>query len=428
MITLRPLVRPSDLMFNLFYLTLLPPVNAIKWGRNVYDSIRKFLQFQLTVCSLLFIYFSFFFFLLTLYQQVTTVAVILSIVGSILWDEAPLSPIQMLWVNLIMDTFASLALATEAPTEKLLDRPPYGRTEPVITRKMWRFILGSAVLQLGVVFFFIYAAPLIPWVDLPTDRSTWTGVFIVTSCLLGSCLFIFLLAHQYRVRGTMVFNTFVWLQIFNLFHARKLEDEWNIFSGLLGNWVFWAVVIFSGGMQAIIVQFGGSPASVRSLSHTLHHLDNIRLTLITPFNVDDWSQPDTMVNMHRCRQSCFRLGFAFRALLFCCLAFSSMNIILGFIIRRIPIRNVVRPADEEGRDEEKVPLSTSCEYHCLYSFHSLIVKVRKKHSEVSLRDPAAGLRGVLDSKEGRSRIRAREHWRKLASRWSIIYTLRRKRI
>lgn len=102
-------------------------------------------------------------------------AIVLSVVGSVLWDESPLSPIQMLWVNLIMDTFASLALATEAPTEKLLDRPPYGRNEPIITRKMWRFIVGSAVLHLAVVFFFLYAVQLVPWFGLPKRTSTWNG-------------------------------------------------------------------------------------------------------------------------------------------------------------------------------------------------------------------------------------------------------------
>jgi magnesium-transporting ATPase (P-type) len=120
-------------------------------------------------------------------------------------DEPPLSPIQMLWVNLIMDTFASLALATEAPTDRLLDRAPYGRTESIITRKMWRFVIGSALMQLAVVFFLLYAAQRLPWLGLPRGAGEWD-------------------AHAQRVRATVVFNTFVWLQLFNLFHARKLED------------------------------------------------------------------------------------------------------------------------------------------------------------------------------------------------------------
>lgn len=62
----------------------------------------------------------------------------------------------MLWVNLIMDTLASLALATEIPTEELLERKPYGRTKPLISRRMMVNILGHAVYQLSVLFVILY--------------------------------------------------------------------------------------------------------------------------------------------------------------------------------------------------------------------------------------------------------------------------------
>jgi magnesium-transporting ATPase (P-type) len=78
------------------------------WGRNVFDSIRKFVQFQLTV---------------------NVVAVFVSFFGAVTQGESPLRPVQMLWVNLIMDTLAALALATEPPTPELLKRKPYGRYE-----------------------------------------------------------------------------------------------------------------------------------------------------------------------------------------------------------------------------------------------------------------------------------------------------------
>ena len=80
-------------------------VQAVKWGRNIYDSIRKFLQFQLTV---------------------NVVAVFTTFVAAIALKEAIFSAVQMLWINLIMDTFGALALATEPPTEDLLKRKPYG--------------------------------------------------------------------------------------------------------------------------------------------------------------------------------------------------------------------------------------------------------------------------------------------------------------
>jgi Ca2+ transporting ATPase len=100
-------------------------VKAVMWGRNIYDSIKKFLQFQLTV---------------------NVVAVALTLVGAAILKQEVLKPIQMLWINLIMDTFASLALATEPPTEKLLDRKPHNRNEYIITKKMFKHILMEAAL------------------------------------------------------------------------------------------------------------------------------------------------------------------------------------------------------------------------------------------------------------------------------------------
>ncbi len=81
-------------------------VKAVLWGRNIYDSIRKFIQFQLTV---------------------NIVAVFITLVGAALIKQEILKPIQMLWINLIMDTLASLALSTEPPTEQLLNRHPHSR-------------------------------------------------------------------------------------------------------------------------------------------------------------------------------------------------------------------------------------------------------------------------------------------------------------
>lgn len=78
-------------------------LTAVRYGRNIYDNVRKFLQFQLTV---------------------NVVALFIVFAGSVIFADPPLTSVQMLWVNLIMDTFAALALATEPPSDKLLDRPP----------------------------------------------------------------------------------------------------------------------------------------------------------------------------------------------------------------------------------------------------------------------------------------------------------------
>lgn len=105
------------------------------WGRNVYDSIAKFLQFQLTV---------------------NVVAVTIAFVGACAINDSPLRAVQMLWVNLIMDTLASLALATEMPTEDLLNRKPYGRTKSLISRTMVKNIIGHALYQLTVLFIILF--------------------------------------------------------------------------------------------------------------------------------------------------------------------------------------------------------------------------------------------------------------------------------
>lgn len=114
-------------------------VKAVMWGRNVYDSIAKFLQFQLTV---------------------NVVAVIVAFVGACAIEDSPLKAVQMLWVNLIMDTLASLALATELPTEELLNRKPYGRTKPLISRNMFKNITGMAIYQMAVIFVMLFYGEL----------------------------------------------------------------------------------------------------------------------------------------------------------------------------------------------------------------------------------------------------------------------------
>lgn len=98
-------------------------VTSIKWGRNVYDSVKKFLQFQLTI---------------------TLVAMFLALVGGTFIGDSPITSIQMLWVNLIQDTFAALALATEPPKEDIIKGKPHSKTESILTDVMWRNILGQA--------------------------------------------------------------------------------------------------------------------------------------------------------------------------------------------------------------------------------------------------------------------------------------------
>ncbi|CAH8585720.1 unnamed protein product [Schistosoma rodhaini] len=201
-------------------------VKAVMWGRNVYDSISKFLQFQLTV---------------------NMVAIIVAFVGACLITDSPLKAVQMLWVNLIMDTLASLALATEIPTEELLERAPYGRTKPIISRNMIKNIIGQSVYQLGVIFFLIWFGELL--LDVENGRGlSAKGI------------------NRPTEHFTVIFNSFVMMTLFNEINARKIHGQRNIFSGLTNNLLFVIIWISTFVLQVIIIQFGGYAFSTRPLA------------------------------------------------------------------------------------------------------------------------------------------------------------------
>ncbi|KAJ8245299.1 hypothetical protein GJAV_G00269310 [Gymnothorax javanicus] len=199
-------------------------VKAVMWGRNVYDSISKFLQFQLTV---------------------NVVAVIVAFTGACITQDSPLKAVQMLWVNLIMDTFASLALATEPPTESLLLRKPYGRNKPLISRTMMKNILGHAVYQLTIIFTLLFAGEQI--FDIDNGRNAP-------------------LHAPPSEHYTIVFNTFVMMQLFNEVNARKIHGERNVFEGIFNNPIFCSIVLGTFIIQIVIVQFGGKPFSCVGLT------------------------------------------------------------------------------------------------------------------------------------------------------------------
>ncbi|KAM4582381.1 plasma membrane calcium-transporting ATPase 2 isoform 3-T7 [Fundulus diaphanus] len=198
-------------------------VKAVMWGRNVYDSISKFLQFQLTV---------------------NVVAVIVAFTGACITQDSPLKAVQMLWVNLIMDTFASLALATEPPTESLLKRKPYGRNKPLISSTMTKNILGHAVYQLIIIFTLLFVGEII--FDIDSGRNAP-------------------LHSPPSEHYTIIFNTFVMMQLFNEINARKIHGERNVFDGIFRNPIFCSIVFGTFAVQIVIVQFGGKPFSCQPL-------------------------------------------------------------------------------------------------------------------------------------------------------------------
>ncbi|KAG7393121.1 hypothetical protein PHYPSEUDO_012457 [Phytophthora pseudosyringae] len=195
-------------------------VSAIKWGRNVYDSIAKFLMFQLTV---------------------NVVAISLAFLGAVILEQSPLTAVQLLWVNLIMDSFASLALATEPPTPALLERRPYPKTKPLLSKIMIKHILGQSIYQLVILLLFTFAGEKI--LDVPSGRYEDLAEDV---------------KHEPTQHMTVIFNTFVWMQLFNELNCRKIHDEPNVLEGLMSNRVYLYVTFLQIIMQLIIVQCTGS--------------------------------------------------------------------------------------------------------------------------------------------------------------------------
>eukprot|EP00922_Rhytidocystis_sp_ex-Travisia-forbesii_P059841 GHVS01088735.1.p1 GENE.GHVS01088735.1~~GHVS01088735.1.p1 ORF type:complete len:1263 (+),score=240.35 GHVS01088735.1:211-3999(+) len=234
-------------------------VKAVKWGRNIYDNIRRFLQFQLTV---------------------NVVAVTATFICAVVLRETPLKAVQMLWVNMIMDSLASLALATEPPTDDLLLRKPHSRHDYLVSKTMFRNIIGQAIYQLSVVITLVFAADLfIPetsWSYVSPELRMENPEFCEfsdcssdgTGTLMRSGRRFFPFSkdsdykHQWAVdigpsrHFTFVFNAFVWMQIFNMINARKTGNEINVFAGLFQNsmWLFvWCVIVIG---QVLMVEFG----------------------------------------------------------------------------------------------------------------------------------------------------------------------------
>jgi Ca2+-transporting ATPase len=176
-------------------------VRAMLWGRSIYLNIQRFLIFQVTI---------------------NIVAVCIVLAGPFLGIALPLTVIQMLWVNLIMDTLAALALATEPPDDALLTRPPRSRTEGIVTRAMGAEIARTAALFLALL------------------------ITIMLVLLDGSIHWL-----------TIFFTFFVFLQVWNLLNMRFFSRERVPAKAFLGNRSFWFVTLVIVLGQIAIVQVGG---------------------------------------------------------------------------------------------------------------------------------------------------------------------------
>ena len=254
-------------------------VTAIIYGRNIYDNIRKFLQFQLSV---------------------NFCACILVFVCACIGNETPLTPIQMLWVNLIMDSLGSLALATEPPYEELLQREPTRRNESMINGRMWKHIVLQSLIQIIILVIFYLIAPEFiketnltrlaenriiafcynkyPGKDVdhiiygteikwPTsgklrnqfkeycgkygERATLTDAFTEYQN-----------ANSGTVHMTFIFNIFVYYTLFNQINCRVIDDSFNIFVRISRSLLFMMICFFEMALQLLIIFIGKSPIHV----------------------------------------------------------------------------------------------------------------------------------------------------------------------
>jgi len=229
-------------------------VTAAKWGRNVYCSVQKFLQFQLTV---------------------NIAAICCAVVGAFAFQESPIAAVQMLWVNLIMDSLASLALATEPPAEQLLERPPVNRSESIITEQMWYNMLGHATYQIVIVMWMLFSPDSLP------NNEGGTGV------KPGS-------EHDGKPSEhyTIIFNSFVFMQLFNEINCRKLQGEINILVGLFANAYFLVIWFTTVILQIIMTQFGGR--AIKCIPGGLT-VDQFFLSLLLGFGEIPWQQVINLV-------------------------------------------------------------------------------------------------------------------------------------
>ncbi|OQE32521.1 hypothetical protein PENFLA_c001G00924 [Penicillium flavigenum] len=195
-------------------------VKAIMWGRAVSDAVKKFLQFQITI---------------------TFTSVGLAFVSAVAnsSQESVLTPVQLMWVNLFQDTLAALALATDPPPRRILDRKPEPTSTPLITPTMWKMIIGQSVYQMVVTLVLYFA---------------------------GSSIFSYHSDLQTSQLQTAVFNTYVWMQIFNMYNNRQIERSFNLIEGILHNWLFIAVTCVMTGAQILIMFVGGRAFSITKLT------------------------------------------------------------------------------------------------------------------------------------------------------------------
>lgn len=196
-------------------------VSAIRWGRTARDNLRRFLQYQLTV---------------------NLGGSLEAFFGALLEKKniSPLRPVQLLWLNLMMNGFAAFALAAEPPCDDVLQRLPEREDSRIVTRSMRIGVVVQTFFQLLVQFALLLLAPHF----LRHNDSSLEGKYASTSNARNDVL------------SSFIFNVFVWMQIFNFFNARLLSVRTSLFSGIWDSKRLVYIVGSIGVVQILIIHFG----------------------------------------------------------------------------------------------------------------------------------------------------------------------------
>ena len=305
-------------------------VTAIIYGRNIYDNIRKFLQFQLSV---------------------NFCACILVFICACVGNETPLTPIQMLWVNLIMDSLGSLALATELPYEELLQREPTKRNESIINGRMWKHIIIQSLCQIILLVILYFLAPefikednlvrlaenrvlkfcysdypgkdvdhIVYGTDIKWPRDgrlvhahkLFCGKYTNRQNLKDAYT-EYVNSNCATVHMSLIFNIFVFYTLFNQINCRVIDDSFNILIRITRSFLFPLICICEMGLQVAIIYVGKSPFHIINDGFTGHQ----------------WG---------------------------ICIGFSAITFVVSFLVKLLPIHLVIdkyiAPKNEEKEEDE----------------------------------------------------------------------------
>lgn len=200
---------------------------AVMWGRSLFQNIRRFILFQMTV---------------------NVAACLIVLFGAFMGTESPLTVTQMLWVNLIMDTFAAMALASLPPSRSVMNDRPRRRTDFIINPSMWRIIISTGIIFFAILLWLVYAF----------EHADVTSLTQLWGIQLGQANGL----TPYEL--SLIFTIFVFLQFWNMFNARAWATHRSaLHLGHCGEFSFIALCIFLG--QILIVEVGGEFFNVTPL-------------------------------------------------------------------------------------------------------------------------------------------------------------------